>query len=48
MPRISRRGFIKSAVAITTLSMLLQADTSNRQEKLKFIHIADLIYIYRI
>jgi Icc protein len=41
MSRISRRGFIKSAVAITTLPMLLQADTSNRQEKLRFIHITD-------
>jgi len=39
MPNISRRGFLKTAVAISALPMISQAKENN--ETLKFIHITD-------
>ncbi|SFV58725.1 Serine/threonine protein kinase related protein [hydrothermal vent metagenome] len=44
MKKISRRGFLKAAAAITTLPLLGSASEKNTQQKsntLKFIHITD-------
>jgi len=41
MQKISRRGFIKSALAMTALPLVVNADTTEKKNSLKFIHITD-------
>ena len=41
MPKISRRGFIKSALAMSVLPLSAQSNETKKQSNLKFIHITD-------
>ena len=41
MEKISRRGFIKSAAAMTAMSFIAQAKETKKVETLKFIHVTD-------
>ncbi|QOP44845.1 metallophosphoesterase [Sulfurimonas paralvinellae] len=41
MPKISRRGFLKGAVAAATLPMLASAQEKTDKKSLKFMHITD-------
>ncbi|WP_457749717.1 metallophosphoesterase [Sulfurimonas sp.] len=41
MKKISRRGFLKGAVALSTLPLLASAKESNNTNTLRFIHITD-------
>ena len=41
MPNISRRGFFKSAAAISAMPFFAQANETKKEETLQFIHITD-------
>ena len=41
MEKISRRGFIKSALAMTAMPLVANADKTENKSSLKFIHITD-------
>jgi Icc protein len=41
MSKISRRGFIKSTVALGTLPLMVHASEKEKQSSLKFIHVTD-------
>jgi len=41
MQKISRRGFIKSALAMTAMPLVANADKTEHKSSLKFIHITD-------
>jgi len=41
MAKITRRGFIKSSIALSLFPLSMSAEESNKSEKLRFIHITD-------
>jgi len=41
MSKISRRGFIKKAIAISTMPLIATANETGKKETLRFIHITD-------